>query len=101
MKKIINLVFVFLLLFSTSSHSWVTSSNVKIKSIVQWEGDVHALLVLSNNTQCYIPLSEKVLYSFALALYMSGKSTEMHCHDTPETINGYANSHKVHRIVGN
>lgn len=93
-------ILVILLTISTTSNAWVQSGNTKIREIVQWEMSDFALVMLDDNTRCHIPLTEKELYSLALSMYMSGKTLNVHCHDTPENINGYANSHKLHRLNG-
>jgi len=83
---------------STASHAWVVSTEVTIKELVQWEGSSYVLVILSNNNMCHAPLTDKELYSFMLSLYMAGKKFTAYCHDGGETINGYNDSHKIHRI---
>ena len=95
-----NIIFIFVFFFSTISHAWVISSNVTIKELVQWEGAGNALIVLSNDKKCYVSLADKELYSFVLAMYMSGKSLTTYCYDEAEIINGYTESHKLHRLNG-
>ena len=85
---------------STISHAWVISSNVTIKEIIQWEGAGYVVIKLSNDNICHSPLADKELYSFVLSMYMSGKTFTSYCYDAAETINGYSNSHKLHRING-
>lgn len=95
MKKIMLII---ALMVSVNSHAWQRSSSVSIKELVQWEGSSNALMVLSDGKRCYVPLTDKELYSFVLAVYMSGKLMDTYCHDQAETIGGYSNSHKLHRL---
>jgi hypothetical protein len=95
------IVFLAFMITSTLSHAWVVNSSVTIKEMVQWEGSGYVVTILSNNNICFAPLSDKELYSLLLGLYMSGKIFTAHCHDPAENINGYSNSHKIHRINGN
>lgn len=94
------IAFAFLIFFSTTSHAWVVNNSVTIKEIVQWEGSSYVLVILSNNNICHAPLTDKELYSFVLSMYLSGKKFTAYCYDAGETINAYANSHKLHRING-
>jgi hypothetical protein len=93
------IAFFIFMLVSTSSHAWVFSGgNITIKELVQWEGSSYVLIILSNNNICHAPLADKELYTLILAMYMSGKTLTTYCHDSAETINGYLNSHKLHRL---
>jgi hypothetical protein len=95
-----SIVLLILLFCSGTSSAFVSHGNVKIKEFVMWEGDSYALLILSNNAKCHMPLVDKQLYSFVLATYMAGRTVTMFCHDAGETINGYSDSHKLHRVNG-
>lgn len=98
--KILKAIFVLLMVFgSFRSWGWVQPGNTTIKEFVQWESSNagYALLILETDQKCYVTLAEKELYSLVLALYMSGKTFNLHCHDSTENINGYT-AHKIHRI---
>ena len=91
------------MLISINTYGWITSSNSIIVEIVQWEANVHgspyAVMRLSDNTQCYVPLAEKELYALMLSLFMSGRQFSVHCYDEAIDIGGYA-VHKLHRVNG-
>ncbi|MGI1677616.1 MAG: hypothetical protein K6L75_02710 [Cellvibrionaceae bacterium] len=86
---------------STSSYSWEVSEGVTINELVQWEGSSFLVVRLSSDNTYHAPLVDKELYSLILSLYMSGRSFTIYGYDLAENINGYGDSHKIHRINAN
>ena len=99
MKKINSLIFAILAFTSLNSNAWVQTGNTSIKEFVQWEDSQKVVLILNSGHQCYVPVSDRELYSLALAFYMSGKEFYLHCYDASENVGGYT-AHKIHRING-
>lgn len=92
-----SILFSILITFSSLSHAWIVSTDVTIKEMIQWEANDDAVIVLSNDVMCYIPLTEKQLYTFVLATYLAGKPFTSYCYDPIVDKHGYP-AHKLHRI---
>jgi hypothetical protein len=100
MKKL--LMMVFLSCMTATSFAWNYGLNVTITAITLWEGsDVNPMYFKrSDNVWCYIPAGQKLLQANVMSMYLSGKSADIHCHDTPETPMIYdAPAYKLHRLV--
>ncbi|MCP4990038.1 MAG: hypothetical protein GY928_29545 [Colwellia sp.] len=93
-------------MYSSIATAYVFVQNEKIASLTQFEtgiGRDYTLLTFTNNaTRCRIPHDNKELYSFALALYMSGKTASFVCSGLEDDPGGSSfPSRKVHRIITN
>jgi hypothetical protein len=99
-KKFIPIFFTVLSwLFASSAHAWVDIRAVTITSVIQWEGDQGVIVVLSNNVRCYIPPTDKQFISLAWLLYTTDRPADVICYDAGDNVNGYVDTHKLHRIV--
>ncbi|WOI37707.1 hypothetical protein R1T43_01325 [Alteromonas sp. CI.11.F.A3] len=92
-------VFTALILFSSIVNAWTPSgSSLTVKGIIEWEGNEHVVVWLSNDIKCYVPSNESNLISFVYALYLNQKSASWHCHDAETNVGGYK-AHRLHRVV--
>ena len=89
-----------MLAYSGNAYAWVQSDGVTVSNIIEWQDDAPVYFTLSNGTVCYVPNTEKNLYSLVLSIYASGKSANIHCHDSVETYGG-VEGHRLHRIIAN
>ncbi len=99
MRKLISFCILILITSFSPTWAWVQSGNTTIDELVLWEGGEQgfAVLKLASGHNCYVPLIEKELYSLVLALHISGKTFNVHCHDEPVMVHGYS-THRLHRI---
>ena len=89
---------VLVVLISSYSHGWVQTGNTTIKEMVLWESGIkHAVVKMENDIICYLPLTDKELYSAILAFYLSGKTINLHCYDEAVNVAGYM-AHRIHRL---
>ena len=94
-----SIVFIALMSFSNIVDAWTPNgTSLTVKGIVEWEGDQHVVVWLSNDIKCYIPSNESNLISFVYALYLNQKSASWHCHDAEKNVGGYK-THRLHRVV--
>lgn len=95
--------FVAVIMFSMPAFSWVEGAGVTIEEVVMWEGadtgNIH--FRLSNGKWCYIPGTQKNLTSLVLAVNISGKKVNVHCHDVADQNAGGSlpGAHRLHRII--
>ncbi len=97
MKKVL----LCLLFIAMPSFGFIYGNDQKIVNIVLWDGAETGPLYfsMSNGNWCYIPAGQKVLQTMVFMLYASGKTAEIHCYDTEETLyGGVPPAHKLHRI---
>lgn len=80
-----------------NANAWVQGRNVTVSNIIQWQDNAPIYFSLSNNITCYVPASEKNMYSLILGVFSSGKKVNIWCHDTPYYYGGYW-GHRVHRF---
>ena len=86
-------------LAANSAHAWMDIRAVTITSVIQWEENPNVIVVLSNNVRCYILSSDKQLVGLAWLLYTTDRPADIICYDTGENVNGYVDTHKLHRMV--
>ncbi|MFK7886564.1 MAG: hypothetical protein AB8G16_06810 [Gammaproteobacteria bacterium] len=97
MKKL--LVTFFAVIACNSALAWEYFNDVTIDKLIQWNGDGKAMVIFSDNNRCYSPVEEKAMYALLLAMYTSQQTIDAVCYDTAETLSGFTNVHKLHRIV--
>lgn len=92
-----------LIMFSVPAFAWVEGVGVTIDEVVMWEEGVteNIHFKLSNGKWCYIPGTHKNLTSLVLAVNVSGKKVNVHCHDTADQNAGGSlpGAHRLHRII--
>lgn len=100
-KKAIALVILFFLCcLSTIAYAWVESFNVTVTAIYQWNDPVKDIgIVLSNGERCYFSQAEVRFHSITTALYLTGKSADVHCYENNTKSIGGIDFYKLHRIV--
>jgi hypothetical protein len=93
-----------MVIVSQSANAWVSASNASVLKVIQFEegiGRNYTVATISDGTKtftCYVAYNEKLVTTSLLALYMTGKTATIHCHDTPLDIGGFS-SHKLHRLI--
>ena len=93
----LSVLFFLSILNVNNANAWVFSENVTVKNMIQWQGDSPIYFTLSNGTRCYIPATEKNMYSLILSAFATSKSMDVHCHDTLEEYGGIS-GHRLNRV---
>jgi hypothetical protein len=97
-KFIITMAFLAGLALSSPASAWVISENATVDQIWGWQDDNPVYFKLSDGTMCYVPSTEKNLYSLILSLFATGKKATFHCWDSEETVAGVS-GHRTHRVI--
>jgi len=93
------ILFSIAILLSSFANAWTPNgASLKVKGIIEWEGNQAVVVWLSNDIKCYIPSNETNLISFVYTLYVNQKSASWHCHDAETSVGGYK-THRLHRVV--
>lgn len=98
MKKTLITLIGFFVIGVSNANALVHNNNVKINEIIEWNNNSPIHLLLSNGNRCYVPSTEKNLYSLVLTLFTSAKSSDIVCFDSEEETNGFL-AHRIHRVI--
>ncbi len=95
---LIGLIFICLSGMSLSANAWVYGENLTIVEVTEWQSDGDVVFKLSSGTTCWIPGTEKKMYSLVLSMFATGIKGHFHCHDAEESIVGVP-AHRFHKVV--
>lgn len=98
MKLTKSIIFVLIAGLIATNANAVTFGSETVKEIIQWQDNSPIYFKLTTSGEwCYIPATEKNMYSLVLSLYVSGKSSHFECNDIVDNY-GSINGRRLMRI---
>lgn len=95
----LTLVLLFVYSAAAQAYDWNFFAQAKILGITQWQ-DNSPVYFRGGETYCFVPATEKNLIALIYVLYSTGRTADVHCYETAETVGGIS-GYRLHRVISN